>query len=148
MHHVNHKVLLNMEESCSQNTSQTRRRRKCERTCRTAEPHNKENGDWVSAKCEMKLASLTQFLCCAYVRRFCFIYCGLWFYAQSHSDISHVHAAAPCCAHVLAHGRPTMSYIPLVPSTFSFGTFMLSWWMVRYHWCWCSRGLTVHHQTL
>ena len=32
------------------------------------------------------LASLTQFLCCAYVCRFCLIYCGLRFNAQSHSD--------------------------------------------------------------
>jgi len=78
------------------------------------------------------LASLTIWpdpLSCAYICRFCFIYCGLRFYAQSHSDdghvlalypgslgmrLGHVHATAPCSAHVLAQASPTMSYIPLV----------------------------------
>ena len=37
--------------------------------------------------------------------RFCFIYCGLRYYAQSHSDNGHVHATAPCFAHALAQAR-------------------------------------------
>ena len=49
-----------------------------------------------------------------HVCRFCFIYFGLRFYAQSHSDSGHVHATAPCSVHALAQARPTMSYIPLV----------------------------------
>jgi len=49
-----------------------------------------------------------------HICRFCFIYCGLRFYAQSHSGNGHVHAIAPCSAHVLAQASPTMSYIPLV----------------------------------
>ena len=52
--------------------------------------------------------------CVVHVCRFCFIYFGLRFYAQSHSDSSHVHATAPCSVHALAQARPTMSYIPLV----------------------------------
>ena len=52
--------------------------------------------------------------------------CGKWMsphllYAQSHSDNGHVHATAPCSAHVLAPARPTMSYIPLVVSTDAMG---------------------------
>ena len=38
----------------------------------------------------VELASMTQFLCCACVCRFCFVYCDLRFYAQSHSDNNHV----------------------------------------------------------
>ena len=49
--------------------------------------------------------------------RFCFIYCGLRFYAQLHSDNGHVHATAPCFAHALAQARPTMSCIPLVAAS-------------------------------
>jgi len=52
--------------------------------------------------------------CVVHVCRFCFIYFGLRFYAQSHSDSDHVHATAPCSVHALAQARPTMSYIPLV----------------------------------
>jgi len=49
-----------------------------------------------------------------HICRFCFMYCGLRFYAQSHSDNGHVHATAPCSAHALTQIRPTMSCIPLV----------------------------------
>jgi len=55
-----------------------------------------------------------QFLCCACVCRFCSIFCGLRFHAQSHSDNGHVHATAPCSAHALTQTHPTMYYIPLV----------------------------------
>ena len=55
--------------------------------------------------------------CIVHVCRFCFIYCGLRFYAQSHSDNGHVHATAPCFAHALTQARPTMSCIPLVMMT-------------------------------
>jgi len=51
--------------------------------------------------------------CIVHVCRFCFMYCGLRFYAQSHSDNCHVPATAPCFAHALAQARPTMSCIPL-----------------------------------
>jgi len=36
-------------------------------------------------------------------RLVCFIYCGLRFYAQSHSDNGHVHATAPWSAHELVN---------------------------------------------
>jgi len=55
-----------------------------------------------------------QFLCCAHVCRFCFIFYGLRFYAQSHSDDCQAHTPAPCSARALAQARPTMSYIPLI----------------------------------
>ena len=40
-------------------------------------------------------------LCFAYACTFCFIFCGLRLYAQSHSDDGHVHAINPCPALVL-----------------------------------------------
>jgi len=57
---------------------------------------------------------LSECVAVVHIGRFCFIYCGLRFYAQSHSDNGHVHAIAPCSAHALTQARPTMSYIPLV----------------------------------
>jgi len=52
--------------------------------------------------------------CIVHVCRFCFIYCGLRLYAQSHSDNDHVHATALCFTHALAQARSSISCILLV----------------------------------